>query len=224
MDENMKSTFSMSVAIFVIFLSNACNEKLSFESQSDPASDKYVPPQPVALKGLIVTDFDDDPMLSVWGVVHGEFGQRDGKIIKTFVIDEIPGKDTTRVMQLDFDVSANSSSQAIWYQVLGDNSNNLGPFNAKVMGFKSLTFWLRGNEGNEGFNVTLLDLDGRVSSSPPGIVAEKSWKKIRIPIESLLPGPVDLIRLNTINFSFYNGIGPTNRGRIFVDELMFEWE
>ncbi len=225
----MKRALQFSLLLLLVIVS--C-QKFEHDNTLDPASDKYVPPQPVEARGVLVNDFDDN-LTNLWGHTYKSYvpALRNANIINKLVMELTPDGRTGVVMQLDYDVSANDSSQAIWYQVLGDTLPCCGPFNAQTMSLKNLSFFLRGSTGGEKFQVTLIDVDDRYTKSDANtaVTANNSWEKKQIQLSALAidsdGGLVDLRKLSTINFSFYHGrVGPSDKGTVFIDKIMFEWE
>jgi hypothetical protein len=219
------------MALLMVMVScDKLGHKFEHDNPLDPASDQHIPPQPGEARGVLVNDFDDNST-NLWGHTYDVFSPlRNASFTKRLITEETPDGRASLVMQLDYDVSANSNSQVIWYQVLGDTLPCCGPFNAQTMSLKNLSFFLRGSTGGESFEVTLIDVDGRrtARSVTTVVTAKNSWQKIPIPLVALAAaatGPVDLRKLESVNFSFYRGlVGPSDKGTVFIDKVMFEWE
>lgn len=222
----MKLALQVSLLLLVVIAS--C-QQFKHDNVYDPASDRYLPSQ-LEVRGVLVNDFDDNST-GLWGHTYKVFvvTGRVANIFKKLVTEVTPDGRTGLVMQLDYDVSANDSSLVIWSQVLGDTDPCCGPFNARTMSLKSLSFFLRGGAGGEKFDVKLRDVDGIETSTTATVTAGSSWEKKQISLDALAAGgaksPVDLRKLEAVNFSFYHGlVGPSDKGTVFIDKVMFEWE
>lgn len=206
---------------------NAIGVILFFGCKNDPINldiAELIPSQSAGFHRVIIVDFENDSTQSVWGYRHSEFTKNGGQIIKTYLTAASVGNRMSRVIRLDYDVSNNDSTQAVWLQPLG--STDKGVFNAKTMGLKSLTFYARGAVGGESFLVTMTDENENNTEGGPQPVLTTSWTQYRLPLSSLVTlrnGSVDLSTIISFDFTFYNSTGPS-RGSIFVDEFAFEWE
>lgn len=208
---------------FILIWILSCTQP-DYNNPFDPAGDKF---QPTGEKRVIIINFEGDPSKSQWGWEQFLLETNNGKIDSAYIQDPLDEK-RGQVLKINYDVSANDSSVAFWFQLLGssDEGDDKGLFNVKTMGLRYLSFYARGEQGGERFQITFNDVDKNFTS-PPYIIDRPltvDWDKYRISLSGdLITKSVDPKSITHFDITFFNGIGPS-KGIIFVDDFMFEWD
>ena len=228
--------YNQIVQIFglIILLFFACeNDPLNYDNPNDPLSNNFVAVSDtlVSRSIILLEDFDDADSINVWGYptdIYFETGG--GKITRSWPCNQSRTGNGC-VIQLDYNVNM-SQGNVGWGQLVGAPDSNTGFFNAKAMGLKYFSFWVKGASSGEEFFMGFTDGDG-VSTDPSkriyvnDIIGQVTtdWKKVRIPLQSFLPATggnqINLTKLHFFDLNLLNGFGPT-QGRIFIDDIAFE--
>ncbi len=126
----------------------------------------------------------------------------------------------------------------------GSMSMNLGPIlDAKtepltvrpldVSQYKYFSFWIRGKNGGERFNVILRDGHSKsylptVKYTPDDNTATTNWRRIDIPLsrvskfsEKYEKRSIDLTKLVVVGIEFGDSIGNRRGDTLFIDDLSF---
>lgn len=184
-------------------------------SPGSPVSETMPPPP-----SLLVDDFEVGQTQGMFAerknrldAFQGTWARRPSYTIITKVPDSRPGRQG-RTLRLEY---AKVGGWCGWYTLL--NQSDITPFNA-------LTFWVKGEQGGERFDIGLadarmqaLEIDAVYVGSikaflPQGVTDE--WQLVKVPLASLR-SELDLTRMGSLVFWFrYEG-----RGAIQVDDVQF---
>ncbi len=93
-----------------------------------------------------------------------------------------------------------------------------------------LSFWIKGENGGEGFKIQLEDSINtggeqyaflHINNYLEGGEITTEWQKVVIPIQSFDPNePFDLTQVKAMQFVFENGLG-LNNSKVYIDEILF---
>jgi len=173
-----------------------------------------------------ITNFEDRPDQSIWGLEHGIGDERGGVVTHSVVQGLSSENNPSNILQVDYDVSNNDMSLVAWFQTLGvptgSGSAWISSFNAKAMNIKSLSFFAIGDKGGEKMCIDLLDASGQGSESGVEITLTNSWTEYKIILTNTTNGTVNLSELVEFSLTIFNGLGP-DTGKFFVDDFAFEW-
>ncbi|NQU73665.1 MAG: hypothetical protein HQ547_03025 [Candidatus Omnitrophica bacterium] len=106
-----------------------------------------------------------------------------------------------------------------WYTLLND---------IDITSYNTLSFWIKGEEGGENFDVGLADAQmreleidacflGPATSFLPGRFITKEWKEAKIPL-SRLSSEMDLSKMGSLIFFFKYG----GSGKVYVEDVKFK--
>jgi hypothetical protein len=212
-----------------------CDSNPTFENPSDPLSKFFT--LPISTPEIVlVNDFDQGAFgrPNHWGWSDSIYYEvNEGRIIRRFTNAEplLGGKGYA--LRLDFDVTNNSGSAAGYAELLGDAENvEVGAFNARTMGLKFLSFWIRGENGGEKFEVGIKDdsveTDPKLKSKDIPFEVTTNWRELDIPLDRLTTGSrgarIKLSRITYLTIGFSAGRTGSGKGTVYMDNLSFKWQ
>ena len=198
----------------------------NFNSTLDPTSENYIPPVPSIVETkvprVLVTDFEGDSLNNLWGYSH----RANDKMELSFLNGKTLEGQNNRVLQLDYDVSAEESI-GIWSHTLGVSANNdpmkIGGFSPQAMGLAYITFFVKGEKGDEKFRFSFTDVDNMSTELDFNIEPMTFWEREKIRLPSSLQEKINFNALSSLNAVFITGRG-SMKGSVFLDDIAFEWE
>jgi hypothetical protein len=119
-------------------------------------------------------------------------------------------------LRLRWDMSRDESGG--WGVAWDHRNSPSGDFNASE--FKRLSFWVKGGEGGEIFEIGLKDTaktEKKVQSEQVGSVAADRWMELVVPLADFKG--VDKTSIENVNFGFNQQHGS---GTVCIDEIAFE--
>lgn len=222
------------IMVIIIISMLRCENNPALDNELDPYGNNFnsifiAYSNPISL----INNFDqgDFNKANIWGYKDdASYSSNNGIIARSYVnIPPLLGG-TGYAYKLNFDVSHGSASAAGWTQMLGNlNNPEIGAFNAKCMGFKTLSFWIRGEKGGEIFGVVLADdsfsTDPPLKSTNIGFIVTTDWKEVSFPLELLTKSSnnnkVNLTKLKSLTILFSGGDVTT--GTVYIDNLALKW-
>ncbi len=179
------------------------------------AGQKATPPAEI-----IVDDFDKGRTMGVFfersttlGAFHGTFARRPSYCVITKTDKEKRGKQGLG-LAIDF---CDVAGWCGWYTLLNDI--DVTPYNA-------LSFWVKGSEGNEKFDIGFADAkmqDLEIDAVYAGPVTaflskgvSTTWQEVKVPLAKV-GSEIDLSRMGSLVFWFRY----ETKGKIYVDDVKF---
>lgn len=169
---------------------------------------------------LVVDNFDKgrtmglfEDRITTLGTFHGTWARRPSWTVMTKSAQERMGS-TGMGLAIEFD---KKEGWCGWYTLLGG---------ADVTSYNTLSFWVKGAEGGERFDIgmadkTMQDLEidsvyaGPITAFLPNGVT-KDWQQVKVPLAKI-GSEIDLSSMGSIVFWFkYEG-----RGKIYVEDVKF---
>lgn len=226
-----------------------------------PSSEPAVIPQPEMTTRspvpggarLLVDDFEGEEVENKIGGRTNVFQKAPSKAMVSRREDTIEGR-KTRVLMLRYDKQAEGGPYGMggwcgYYTLLKKPGHLIAPAATPPAegaapqaekseeeyldgtGYTSITFWIRGDQGNESFMIGLADrhwdkIGDSVKSEvigkylPAGKVTT-TWQKAVVPLDAFF---VDYAKLGSIAFSFESDAFPDGKGAgtLYLDDVAFE--
>ena len=236
LNQNLLCVINLSLIITVINCKKLSEHNLnhSLDPLSDTYSNQENPLCQSTSKQLIINDFNHGAFNqpNLWGVFDNQGRGFNNGIIECYYE---PGTAYTEEEAFVFKIAFNFSqtqSAASWAQDLADRSKPDSAFlNVQAIGFKYLTFNLRGKTGNELFEIGMGDEEIRpepkisISEILDGASVGTDWRRVKIDLDNFTTNEnneqLDFTNLMYIGFFFKNSL--TAKGTIYIDNISFSW-
>jgi len=183
-------------------------------------------------EALVIDDFEGDEIINGLGYRANVYVQAPSKVMISHKKDSRDGKPTT-VLFLKYEKANEGGPYGVggWcgYYTILKNDKDGRYFDGSE--YKYISFWLRGENGSENFNVGLADRHwDKIGDSfksdemikyIEGNKMPAAWTYVRVPLEDFF---IDQSMLASISINFESTCFPEGKGSgaVYIDDLMLE--